>query len=200
MHSLPTSWPWRWPRVLSRSRLPRSPMSHVRVVDSRPVWSGLSLGTGGIYKMNSGAQDAVQTGYTKRHGLSARRSLERATPCTWRGAASGFRYVLGKSRHSTWSSIGLVSNPSGSSSQSRRPPSASSCSSCVEHPAEAQDRPLGNACPSRAAALPAPPSRTSRAPTCRHGGSAGVRALGSASGLITIPYPWVASALLASPP
>ena len=29
------------------------------------------------------------------------------------------------------SSIGLVSNPSGSSSQSRRPPSASSCSSCT---------------------------------------------------------------------
>ena len=27
--------------------------------------------------MNSGAQDAVQTGYTKRHGLPARRSLER---------------------------------------------------------------------------------------------------------------------------
>ena len=30
-----------------------------------------------FYKMNSGAQDAVQTGYTKRHGLPARRSLER---------------------------------------------------------------------------------------------------------------------------
>ena len=27
--------------------------------------------------MNSGAQDAVQTGYTKRHRLPARRSLER---------------------------------------------------------------------------------------------------------------------------
>ena len=27
--------------------------------------------------MNSGAQDAAQTGYTKRHGLPARRSLER---------------------------------------------------------------------------------------------------------------------------
>ena len=80
--------------------------------------------------MNSGAQDAAQTGYTKRHGLPARRSLERhAHGAEQPRVGVEPEWVLLPIPAPTLRVVLLIVR--------------------VEHPAEAQDRPLGNACPFR---------------------------------------------------